>query len=278
MILDETLKRIKQKTDLSNVAITDIYLNKTFSIIRLNNGANGVAMNYFKFSSEEIKKSAHHLFMKKLKSDPLLLNYLFNTNSRNLLKLNLKVALLSALSKGLIKDCKKFKITKNIDEYVFDGINSAVVIGFGGYMDLIITKTKIKNIHISDLFYDNRKMEIDKKISEYKNKFPDKMITVSNGIDNKQKMESSELVSITGSAFCNGTMDSLLDYSKNCKKIIIQGNSANIYPEVLFEKGVSLVATIDVSEDLIALAEKDEEKLQDLVEDDLSTIYIYPKL
>jgi uncharacterized protein (DUF4213/DUF364 family) len=110
----------------------------------------------------------------------------------------------------------------------------------------------------------------------YKDKFPEKVITFSDGSDNRERLARADLVSITGSAFCTGTMDALLKNARTCKTIILQGQSAAVFPEVLFEKGVSLVSTTIKPANLLELAMNDPQQFKALLEGGLPIIYAEP--
>ena len=212
MILEETLKILKEKIDFSKLNIEDMLLGNPDNIIKLNNGSLGIAMNYFQIKNSGQSERLRKFFLKKLDSDPLLLKYLFEKKDNNLLKTSLKVCVIGALSNGLISENKDFEINDNIEEDFFSGINSATVIGFGGRMDMLVEKTNIPKIHISDLFFDPSKQNFKEKIDYFNENFPKKTITFSDGSDNRQRISNSELISITGSALCNNTMEKLLEY------------------------------------------------------------------
>ncbi len=277
MILDETFEIIKPRLELENLKIADILLGNPDNMIQLNNSWVGTALNYFKFESEKKKDRNKKFLMGKLDSDPLLLKCLFKGSSRNLLKLSLKTCLVGALSTSLMADSPLFNISNKRDDSIFSGVNSATVIGFGGFMDFIIQKTKIRKIHISDLYYNKENKSFYERIVHYRKEFPGKIITISDGSDNKKMIQASELVSITGSALCNGTMETLLDYAKNCKKAIIQGGSAAIYPEPFFRRGVSLISTRIKPPYLMECARTDPERFKYLLEGKLPRIYITKK-
>ena len=93
----------------------------------------------------------------------------------------------------------------------------------------------------------------------------------------KKEIASSDLVSITGSAFCNGTMDELLNYAIKCSKIIIQGESTCVYPEILFKKGVDLITTTIKPNNLLKIALKDFQTFHYLLEEGLPLIHLTPK-
>ena len=80
-------------------------------------------------------------------------------------------------------------------------------------MNYLITQENTPRIHVSDLAYRKRFRRMDGAIAYYRKQFPDKIITISDGSDSRERLADADLVSITGSAFCSGTMDGLLDAS-----------------------------------------------------------------
>lgn len=271
-ILDETLDYLKLKKDLDGLTIKHIFLSNYFNIIQLNDDSLGTCMNYHDFKSSIQFEETSNLLSRKTNSDPLLLRYL--SESDNLLKLNIKTCLVSALSRNLITGNSEFRISSTPDS--FRDIDTAVVVGFGGLLNYLVNQTEIEKIHVTDLEYDFQKKEIDKKLRLYKQQSPNKKITVSNGSDNKQKIQEADLVSITGSAFCNGTMEDLLDYSKNCTTTIIQGQSASIYPKYIFKKGVSSLITTIPPTNLFNIAIRDFSKFKFVLEGGIPWVYIHP--
>lgn len=276
MILDETIQILKQKMDFSEIRIKDMHISDFYTIIQLSNNSVGTGMNYFKFQSKEKLRDTEIFLKSRIKSDPLFLKFLFSQNTKNLLKLSLKTALISALSADWILEKNRFEITKKRDMSIFSDINSAVIVGFGGEMEFIIRNTGVCNIHVSDLHYDKRRNEMDDKIKEYRKAFPNKKITISKGYDNAKRINDAELVSITGSALCNGTMEELLGYACNCKKIIVQGQSSAIYPEIFFRNGVSLVATMIKPKNFLNLAITDFRECQKIMEGTDYRVFIKP--
>ena len=58
---------------------------------------------------------------------------------------------------------------------------------------------------------------------------------------------SSDVVLITGTAIENGTIDRLLELSKNAEEVAIVGPTAGILPTVLFKRGATIVGTVQVT-------------------------------
>ncbi|MGD6934178.1 MAG: Rossmann-like domain-containing protein [Candidatus Bathyarchaeia archaeon] len=61
-----------------------------------------------------------------------------------------------------------------------------------------------------------------------------------------QILPTADVVLITGTALVNGTIDHLLELAKNAREIAIIGATAGILPEVLFERGVTIVGGVKV--------------------------------
>jgi len=58
----------------------------------------------------------------------------------------------------------------------------------------------------------------------------------------------SDVVLITGTSIINGTVDRLLELSKNARELALVGPTAGILPTVLFDHGATAVATVKVTD------------------------------
>ena len=58
--------------------------------------------------------------------------------------------------------------------------------------------------------------------------------------ENKEVLSGADVVYITGATVVNGTIDELLEFSKDARTRIIYGPSSAFYPKVLFERGVNI--------------------------------------
>jgi len=134
-------------------------------------------------------------------------------------------------------------------------------------------------LHVVDLAYPKFQQEIDKALDDYRKRAPAKTITVSDGHDTAELMQQVDLVSITGSALCNGTLDSLLSWAKAVPRVIVQGQSAAIHPKILFERGVDLVATTLKPHQVVSAAKADTSgsALRPFFEGGLPWIYLASK-
>jgi hypothetical protein len=275
-ILDQTLDRLRQRLALHALKIDAIYLSNYFNVVRLNDGSTGACMNYFRFKSPAAAEQTEVKLLAQAERDPLLFEYLNDGGELHLLQLSLKTCVASALSQNLLAREDLFRVTRRFEPRIFPPAESAVVIGFGGYMEYLIHMTDIRRVHVSDLYMQRRRKTIQNRLKYYGEKFPDKVITFSDGSDNRERLAAAELVSITGSAFCSGTMDELLEDARDCKTVIIQGQSAAVSPEVLFEAGATLVSTSIKPANLVELGRNNPPQFRALLEGGLPVIYIEP--
>ena len=63
----------------------------------------------------------------------------------------------------------------------------------------------------------------------------------------EQILPESDIVLITGTALENGTIDRLLELSKNAEEVAIVGPTAGMLPTVLFKHGATIVGTVRVT-------------------------------
>lgn len=278
-ILDESFLFIKGLIDISELKITSLYLSNQINCIKLNNSSVGACLNYYKFQSNSHFKETIRFLDKKCKNDPLLENYLFTNKRRfNILDHNLRACIVSALSQKLIMNLQEYKINYNFYDPKISEANSAVIVGFGGLLKYVIKKTSIKKVHILELRYNSEyKEKYDKTLNSYINEFPNKEISISDGSDYFERFNNADLISITGSSLCNGTLDQLLSCTRKDQIVIVQGHSASIIPHVLFDKGVSWLCTVMHPENVIDIAIANYEEFVSLYEGGIPYIYITNK-
>jgi hypothetical protein len=103
---------------------------------------------------------------------------------------------------------------------------------------------------------------------------PELDFSLSDGSDLGPRMRGADLVCISGSTLCNGSLERLLEAASNCRAIVLQGQSAGIHPAALFLRGVSLVSTTLKPADLVESF--DRNLLTGLLEGGLPPIYMTP--
>ena len=283
-VLDDIQDGILTLVDVNSLCVQDVVLGPlsngcSFHFVQLNDGAVGACMTYYRFRSEDERMRIQSRLMQLRKRDPLLLEYGAKGDAPELLRLSLRMCVISALSRKRLWRNPLFRCRKTADWSFLSGIRSATVIGFGGYLEALMGQRSIERIHMSDLGYGTDRRgdrALERKMAEWRRSFPGKIVTVSDGSDNQERIESSDLVSITGSALCNGTMDRLLRHARKCRYVIVQGQSAAVLPLALFERGVSLVETTLKPAIMTGVARKDPERCRMMLEGGLSSIFMSP--
>jgi hypothetical protein len=141
-------------------------------------------------------------------------------------------------------------------------------------MDRLAELPGIEHLHVCDLGYSSRRAEMEAFAARY----PLKRITFSDGGDAEARIKASDVLSVTGSALCNGTMERLLSYARGGPVVVVQGQSAAVHPAAFFRRGVHLVATTIKPHELAVAAAADPsgQSLRVFLEGGLPWIYLVP--
>lgn len=287
-ILDETLRRLDEEGQLATKSIRSIHLTPYFTVVELNDGSVGACMSYY---DPDRAGTVRRELGEILADDPLLIGLLFRGERRGRWGLPgeqghslvecLRATVLSALSADILRrgGDRMFETSASPPPALFTGAKRALVIGFGGLMESLAHAEDVRELSVHDLAYGEKRPEMDSLVSRYRERNPDKTITLSDGRDTEERMRGVDLVAITGSALSNGTLDGLLRMAKGVPRVIIQGQSAAIHPKALFDRGVHLVATAVKPRELVGLAERDPrgETMRPLLEGGLPSIYLAPR-
>lgn len=284
MILKETLIILQARGLLSRKTVRAIYLTPYFTVVELDDGSVGAAMSYYgQPQSLGVSLPAATV------DDPLLLHWAFRaTNSSSvtadrhrLLQLSVATAVVNALSMPTIRDGgdETFATTDILPFDPFSEATRALVIGFGGYLPAAAASGGIKHLHVCDLGYQARREFMDRELDRLRTANPQQTMTISDGADIHSQIAQAELISITGSALCNGSMERILDAAPKLARVIVQGQSSSIHPAALFARGVWFVATTLKPAELVQAAANDPTgiSLRPYLEGGLNRLYLMPK-
>jgi hypothetical protein len=291
MILQETLSWLQARGVGAGRAIRSLHLTPYFHIVALDDGSVGAAMNYATLAAHEFGDLETQV-RARLAADPLLLEWFFtgrsvghdNKDEREQLRLvkkSLRAAVVSALSAPFLRagGDEHFAAYRAPPIDPIAAAHSALVIGFGGYLESLAQADHIGELHVHDLGYASRAQEMDAVAERYRRASPAKRIFLSDGHDTAQRLRQVDVVAITGSTLCNGTLEQLLEQARGGPRIVLQGQSASIHPVALFRHGVSFVATTVKPLELVQLAAADPSgaALKPLLEGGLPQVYCVPR-
>lgn len=244
-ILAQILHDLKDAygTEFETLNIKDISLRQIYTVVELTNGFQGVALNYDNYGYEVDRRHylAQHIEKELIsisKGDNLLYNRLLAKDSlTTLFEQSVCVAILNALSQPFINN--SFLSSHGL--YVEEGVSALFsitkegdtlcLIGFGGALPYAIQDSNIERIFVSELrYFGQGKKEIDQELTRMGFPFKGKEFEISDGSDSLDMIKRSDILCVTGSAFCNNTMDSLLAASGNRREVILQGHSCSFTP------------------------------------------------
>ena len=222
--------------------IAHLRLSPFFNMVALDDGSVGAAANYAGLSQSalEARRSEWELAIPR---DPLLLTMTAAPGDK--LLMSLRTAIASALAAPVIRQGgdSSFAVRSSVPQGLFGGARTAVVIGFGGYMAALAASRGIARLHVADLLFARRRAEMDGARQRFLAARPELDMTFSDGSDIARRMAGADLVCITGSALCNGSMEQLLRAASGCGRVIVQGQSAAVHPAAFFGRGVAMVST-----------------------------------
>jgi hypothetical protein len=287
-ILFESYEAVK-KTRLNKVpGLRSIVLGHYFTVVELDDGNVGAAMSYYRCSMETLKDV--EVYIRSVHDTDNLLECLYykadiecferiSLHDVELILASLTTAIVSALTAPVMLQGgdEVFVASSSISFDQFAAVNSAVILGYGGYLEFLLNAKQIRHVHIIDLNHSISKMTSE--IEHFGSAINDKLITFSDEFETDGRLKNADLVCITGSALSNCTMERVLNAAQGCPRIIVQGQSASIHPGALFRRGVDLVATTVKPRELVARALSDNSRagLQADLENGLPWIYLLPQ-
>ena len=159
---------------------------------------------------------------------------------------SLRTSITSALSYRLMNDGNELK-KEGYDVEAFSAPNTPLLnpskfvkssdkvamVGFH-MMATPLCAEVAKEVHVAELMDLKQLSVIDFDADE------DSKIRIFPADKSKEVLSGADVVYITGETVVNGTLDELLDFSKNARTRIIYGPTAAFYPKVLFKRGIDL--------------------------------------
>jgi hypothetical protein len=286
-----TLLRILKHLENSKIKreLTEIHLTRFFTTVELDDGSVGACMSYYRLSDAVLDIVERRIQLTY--SNPfevgnadsfrgLIAEQVPSENQRDCLIASVTATVISALSAPAIRSGgdEWFVVDRHRPSNWTNGAESALVVGFGGFLEPLVFEERIKSVHVVDFSYDVMKNDWGARIDEWAAKNPAKRITGSRSLDPATRLRDFDLVSITGSTLCNGTLEYFLAHVRHDAVVILQGQSASLHPKVLFELGIKWIATTLKPQFLGRLAGRDHggEEMRPLLQGGLPWIYLLP--
>ena len=160
------------------------------------------------------------------------------------------------------------------------GAEYAVVVGFGDVVSHLVHKTSVPRIHITDSLFRRNMDRMEAQLFRLRSVRKNLTITVSDVSDCPKYLREADLAAISSSTLVNHAVDNLLPLARNCKKIVVLGESAAIHPRFLFESGVHLIVTTLKRSELMSVVRSDrndDSLWRFFVQQGLPNLCLWPK-
>ncbi len=251
-ILHNILADIKESKDISQLRLDDLYVCSPFTVVQLNDGSIGSAGNYDvqNHTPGYEPTRVREKYLQSATDDPLLLQTLLDDQS--LVGRSIHVAVLSALSQSLLNPIRlrPFGLACNPVVILHEAIRATLepgdvvsLIGFGGGLDTFCVSELVKHLYVCDFMFQHQEYrEIAWRRIKHLGGDPSR-VTLVEGNSSRAAIASSEVCFITGSALCNGTMETLLSDARQCREVTVQGPSCSLWPIEFFRRSTTQLLT-----------------------------------
>jgi GMP synthase (glutamine-hydrolysing) len=253
----------------SKLSVVDLCIANTVTTVKLSNGHCGLALNFDLVGHQpkltpDLSETLRGRLLERARQEPLLTETLFQQNEGPTFR-SLSVALLNALSQSLLTaqhlTPKGSKVLPGrMPIHRLEGLGSkALVIGCGGYLEDVLNAPFITEVVCSDLAF-----KIPEAMEHYGPYLEDvvfpyrdhKKVEISDGSDNAALISNCELLFITGSTLVNDTLPDILKWAGHKAAVVLEGNTAGLYPFPLFEQGVTHLVQTVIDLDFVTLSRR----------------------
>jgi len=264
--LNEALALARQHDDMPR--ISDLTLDQVYVVVALDNGSQGIALNYQNALSNYVmdlgtRRTFAEYLLRQAQTDPLLTNSLLQTERcETLCEAAVAVAISSAVAQpyltseelcavGLIAQSGAVPLASLVQEG-----DTVVVIGFGGYLPEAVSEPRIKRVLVAELnvAHPVPAARLRERVAAWKPWLRGRSLELYDGSRSADLIRQAQVACITGSALCNGTLTELLDAARDCRTVIVQGHSAALHPASLLRRSAHYVVQPVIEVDLLAAA------------------------
>ena len=274
--------------------LVELHLTRFFTTVRLDDDSVGVCMSYYSLLSDDVlrileRRLARHcsnpISVKDVEGiKAIVAEHVADERQRCYLVASLMAGVTSALSAPLIRSGgdEWFEVKPHLPENWLNGAETALVVGFGGYLKHLVHQRDLKKVHVIDFSYESsgKSSMWQAQIAEWSAQHTTKSVIGSNGLTNTFHLREFDLICITGSTLCNGTLEYFLTNVRRDATVVLQGPSASLHPKILFKAGVKWVSTIMTPSILgqLCRGRHDGEEMRPMLEDGLPYIHLFPRL
>lgn len=236
MIIERTYQLLSEKynNQFGNLTIDDVRVGLFLTAVRLSDGSIGTASSLeddHPFCTKAERDFSEFTPM-KIRGKSMM--ELFGTKKDSRLICSLRMASLNAISSAIISS-GRFRVIENSDPVDLisagEGKTITVVGAFQSYIQkLSATDNKLNVLELNENAMRPEQKRYFVPASEFRTIIP-----------------QSDVVIITGQTLVNNTLDGLLSVTRKDSTVVVTGPSGSMLPDVLFEKGVSIIGATRVT-------------------------------
>jgi uncharacterized protein (DUF4213/DUF364 family) len=224
----------KYKSKLENLIISDIRIGLFLTAVRLSDNSYGTSATLTDDYAHCTKSKRDFGDFTPFKIRGKKVSDLFETRKESNIILTIKIAVLNAISSGIISS-GNYKILENCDPIELLDLHSQKTITIVGAFHSYIQKISETNNKLYVLELNRNALADDQKrfyipANEYKNILPD-----------------SDIIIITGLTLVNQTIDGLLTAISNNTMVVVTGPSSSIIPDILFANRVNIIGATRIT-------------------------------
>jgi uncharacterized protein len=236
MIIEQTYQflKIKYKKSLENLSITDVRIGLCLTAVRLSDNSFGASATLIDDHPHCAKSNRDFGDFTPMNIKGQKVSNLFETEKESNTILTLKIAVLNAISSGIIST-GNYKVIENYDPIELLDLSSpktiTIVGAFHSYIQKIsATKNRLYVLELNEKALAPEQKQFYVPANEYKAVIP-----------------GSDIVIITGLTLVNKTIDSLLSAIDKKTQVIVTGPSSSIIPDILFENKVNIIGATRIT-------------------------------
>ena len=244
MIFDETMALLQNLygEKLAVIRIERIVIGLFFTGVKLSNGAGGVAYT----PKDELSGAAccHSGTAKgstRVSFKGMDVQEIFRRGADSPLTALVSLTVMNALSTRFI-DSERYNVIYDKDSLDFIDFDRAGKIGMVGAFGPFLKR--MKNIPGIDLTVIERKKE---------SLWEEEMRFYAPAEEASSILPACQTAILTGSAIANGSIETLLSYTKPGALVIVTGPTASLLPEALFSRNATIVSGVQVTDPDLAL-------------------------
>ncbi len=231
-LIDELIAEVEKAADMKSLRISKISKGSYFTGTVLEDGSCGLC--YSLFNQDPLNSCAYFRKLKPFETLDLGKILGFAKNSEKDLERVIGISCLNAISQHILKTgLTRYRIffdTDPIDHITFEQSDRVVMIGnIRGFLP------KLQDLVHDVAVIDDRLQDIE--LPSFK-----RLETT------QEELKDATVVFITGSAIANNTLEPVLNWIENARETAVVGPSAGMIPEPLFERGVTILSSMQVME------------------------------